>query len=149
MEIRVEENLTGRELREKILSQYGSRKELEAMAAKKDGAEARDDLAQLDLLEADPRRLSDHVKTTVVSKIKIADLERLTEQRLRLLHHLAKRGEPLSLRQLVEELGRDKKHLSNDLRVLEDLGILHVGTEGRMIRPHIQGNEIHITLEAS
>ena len=149
MEIRVEENRTGRELREKILSQYVSRKELEATAAKKEGAEARDDLAQLNLLDADPRRLSDHVKTTVASKIKIADLERLTEHRLRLLHHLAKRGEPLSLRQLVEELGRDKKHLSNDLRVLEDLGILHVGTQGRMLRPHIQGNEIHIILEAS
>lgn len=144
MEIRVQETLTGRRLRDKILAQYGTRDELERAAAKKDGSEAREDLAQLRLLDADPRRLSDTVTTTTVATLEPGDIRRLTPQRVRILEHLAKRKQPLSLTQLTHALKRDKKHLSEDLRILEGLGLLTISTEGRTLRPYLAGNEIRI-----
>lgn len=64
MEIQVEQNLTGRQLRDKILAKYGDVFALQA-AAKKDPI-ARDDLFTLRLCDEDPTRLKLDFKTTSV-----------------------------------------------------------------------------------
>lgn len=144
MEIRVEETLTGRNLRERILARYRSRQALEEAATGKGAQEAREDLAQLRLLDADPRRLTDIVQTTTVSTLSPEELARLTPQRIKILQYLANRKSVTNLTGLVSGLKRDKKHVSEDLRMLEKLGLLTIRTEGRNLRPELLGNEIRI-----
>lgn len=146
MEIRVEERLTGRQLRDRILTRYGSRAGLKRAAAKKQDAEAREDLFQLRLFDENPRRLRDRMSVTTVSTLEPADLARLTPERLRLVNHIAKLTRPANLSTLVEDLGRDKKNISEDLRILEELGLLTLSREGRDLRPHLLGTEIHIVV---
>ena len=145
MEIRVEETLTGKQLREKILAEYGSRERLVAAAGRPRGQEAREDLAQLELLDAEPRRLLDTVQTTTISRLAPGDLARITEKRIELYQFLARRKDQPNLTELSAKLGRDKKHISEDLRVLEELGFLRIDTQGKSLRPKILGNDVHIT----
>lgn len=144
MEIRVEERLTGRQLRDRILAKYGSRSNLDSLASKKGQTEARDDLFQLRLFEEDPRRLRQRMSLTTVSTLSPEDVARLTPERLRLVNYIAGQKTPANLSRIVEHLRRDKKNVSEDLRVHEELGIVSLTKQGRELRPQLLGNEIHI-----
>lgn len=144
MEIRVEERLTGRQLRSRILASYMTRARLEAAARRRGGAEARDALFNLRLLEEDPRRLDLATHVVTVHKLSGRDVERLTHARLRMWHQIAQSKEPLNLTALAQRLGRDKKNVSDDLRVLQNLGLVGLERKGRETHPVFKGNEIHI-----
>jgi predicted AAA+ superfamily ATPase len=148
MEIRVERRLTGREYREEILSRHGSRSELEARAEEGD-ARAQDDLLDLELLEEDPNRLEVEYEVETVAELDAGELARLTPERLRLLAALPSRSddETTNVTGLARELGRDKKNVSEDLQLLEDLGLLDLVPRGRekIVRP--PADEVHIVLE--
>lgn len=147
MEIHVEQRLTGRQLRDKILAKYGAVRALRA-AAKKD-AVARDDLFTLRLFEEDPHRLDVEFQTTAISKLRPEDLQRITPERIRLLTFLAHRPRPLNMARLTEALSRGKKNLSEDLHVLEELGILTLTRRGRDVLPTVVGNRIRLDLVES
>lgn len=149
MEIRVERRLTGREYRDEILTRYGSREELEERARGGD-ALARDDLADLRLLEETPERLDAEYEVETVAYLGGDDLARLTPTRLRLLATLQRSreaGDELNVTDLASELGRDKKNVSEDLHLLEDLGFLDLVERGREKVARPLGDEIHIVLD--
>lgn len=146
MEIQVEERLTGRQLRDRILARYGSREALENVARRKGENEAKDDLFHLRLFDEKPSRLLDRMAITTVSTLEPDDLGRLTPERLRLVNFIARQKRPVNLSQIVQGLRRDKKNVSEDLRVLEKLGILSLSKAGRDLRPQLLGNEIHIVV---
>jgi len=146
MEIRVEERTTGRQMRREILDRYGSRAALERRAASRSDPEAKDDLFELRMLDEDPTRLDLVVETTTIMELEPGDIGRLTPERIRLLDHLASEPQPPNLSQLSAALGRDKKNISIDLRVLEGLGLLSISKRGRDIQPRIRGNHIHLVV---
>jgi DNA-binding transcriptional ArsR family regulator len=148
MEIRVEERMKGRKMRAQILDRYGSRAKLERLAFRGDDPEARDALFELRLLDDDPSRLDSITTTTTILGLGPGDLARLTPERLRLLDHLAVQRKAPNLTRLSHDLGRDKKNLSQDLRVLEGLGLVTIGKRGRDLEPRIRGNHIHIVVGA-
>lgn len=148
MEVRVEERLTGRAWRDRILTNYRSRDRLEQAADEPENAQARQDLAMLRLLEERPTRLEETYQTELILLLDPADLDRISPQRIRLLAAVAESKEPLNLTRLTKLLGRDKKNVSQDLHVLASLGLLHLDRVGRDLRPRMHANEIRIVLGA-
>lgn len=145
MEIRIERRLTGQALREEILQRHGSRQALVDAAEAGDTA-ARSDLADLRLLEEDPRRLqADHHVESVLT-VAPEELDRLTPKRLALLEFLAEADRPYNVTELAGALGRDKKNVSEDLQILEDLGLVESVRRGREKLTKPRGNDIHIVL---
>lgn len=146
MEIRVEERLTGRELRDRILERHGSRERLEAQAARKRAHEAQEDLWMLRLLEREPSRLDEELRVTDIGSLSLRDLALLTPSRLRLLQKLAAARRAYNVTGLARALGRDKKNVSRDVGILADLGLVRVVRRGRESIPRPRGRDIHIVL---
>jgi hypothetical protein len=144
----VEERLTGRRWRQRILARYGSTAGVEAAAKIRDHVEARHDLATLRLLEERPGRLDETFRTELILQLDTEDLAQLTAERIRLLAAIAETDTPLNLSRLTQLVGRDKKNVSQDLHRLASLGLLHLERVGRELRPRIHANEIRIVLDA-
>lgn len=146
MEIYVEERLTGRALRDRILARYGSREALEDAAGEEGNHMAWDDLLTVETLEEEPRRLDAEMTVGTGTELTPAELDLLTPARLHLLHVLAEADEPRNVTQLADLVGRDKKNVSEDLAILEELGLVASERRGRekLCRP--RGNDIHIVL---
>lgn len=149
MEIRVEETLTGRAYLERILERYGSREALERAARRAGAHEARDDLLTVEVLEEEPGRLAATMTVSTVTTLSEADLERLTPKRLQTLDFLSRRGAPMNVSDLADALGRDKKNVSEDLQVLDELGLVDRVRRGREKLSRPLGNEIRIVLDAA
>ncbi|MDE1822202.1 MAG: hypothetical protein KGI98_15295 [Euryarchaeota archaeon] len=149
MEIRIERRLRGSELREEILARYGSLQQLTHVASRKGAFEAQNDLATLEEFEEDPARLTLPMVVTTVATLSAKDLERLTPERLRLLEVLASRRDTPSLTTLARRLHRDKKNVSEDLRLLARFKLVSIARRGkeRLARP--LGSEIHILLRGA
>lgn len=148
MEIRVEERVTGHQMRRNILRRYGSRARLEERVEGGDDPEAAVALVELRLFDEDPRRLDSSIETEAILELEPEDVARLTPERLRLLDHLAKQRKPPNLTQLCQDLGRDKKNVSKDLRILESLCLVSIEKNGRDLAPRIRGNHIAIVVDS-
>lgn len=146
MEITVEERMTGRRLRERILAKYGSREALERMALDPHAGEAHNDLADLQLLDEDPRRLDSEMRVASICIFDPDEIDELTPARLRLLDTLARSKRGLSVTQLAARAKRDKKNVSEDLKILCRLGLVEMQKRGREKIPRPLGNSIHIVL---
>lgn len=160
MEIRVEERLTGEALRDRILSRYGSRQALEEQAnqeADRDEAEggpdpaaadAQADLATLRTLEEDPDRLEARMRVARTALLEAEDLAKLTPARLQLLPVLAENREAgRNITELADHLDRDKKNVSEDVEVLQHLGLADARREGRSKIPFLPDAEIAIRID--
>lgn len=145
MEIRVKARLTGARLRQRILERWGSRQALEANAESGD-PEAGEDLFTLDRLEEDPERMDALHERTTITSLGPDGLARLTETRLDLLDHVAACEEPLNVSQLARETGRDKKNVSEDLELLETLGLIERIERGREKHVRLRGSRMSIEL---
>lgn len=137
--------MTGRAYRDRILARYGSRQALDDAADGGD-VEAWDDRLTLEILEDDPRRLGDDMTVTTIGTLTADELDLLTPTRMALLNFLATADEPHNVTELAEALGRDKKNVSEDLSILEDLGLVETRREGRERLSRPLGNDIHIVL---
>lgn len=118
------------------------------MAEDPDNHEARVDRMDLALLEEDPSRLDIEHTLGTVTVLTPEDLDLLTPARLRLLNFLATSDEALNVTQLADAVGRDKKNVSEDLSILEDLGLVAMVRKGREKFPRRRGTEIRIELGA-
>lgn len=145
MEIRVKTRMRGARLRERILERWGSRERLEEKAST-GSSEAREDLFTLDRLEEDPARLKAQHERTTVTSVAPNRLARLTETRLDLLDRIAASREPKNISQLARETRRDKKNVSEDAELLEELGLVERVEDGRAKRVRLRGSEISIEL---
>lgn len=146
MEIRVVERLSGRAWRDRILAHYGSRENLARLARRRKNPEAWNDLMDLRLLEERPERLDEEFRVTTIGVLSPEDLDRLTPQRLRLLSRIASSKRPLNITELARALRRDKKNVSEDVRVLEGLGLVETRREGREKIAETPGREVSIIL---
>lgn len=113
-----------------ILEKYGSVEEVPRRASRKRAYEAKDDLLDLRLLEKDPSRLQMPYRVLTVSRLTPEDVERLTRTRLRLLESLAAATEPLNVTELAARLGRGKRNVSDDVRILADVGLVRAIRRG-------------------
>lgn len=146
MEVRVEERVTGHQMKRNIVRRYGSRAKLEELVEGGDDPEAAVALVQLRLFDEDPRRLDSIIETETIRELEMEDIARLTPARLRLLDHLAKQRKPPNLTRLCERLNRDKKNLSEDLRLLASLGLVVIEKNGRDLAPRLSGNNVTIVV---
>lgn len=146
MEIRVTATMSGRRFRERILERWGSREALERKA-REGHAEAEEDRFMLDRLAEDPARLDAEHERTAVTFVGSDQLSRLTEKRLALLEAVGSAGEPLNVSELARRVGRDKKNVSEDLALLEELGLVERIEHGREKTVRIRGTRISIDLE--
>ena len=141
MEIRIKRSLTGRARRDRILAAYYDLAALES-AARQD-AEAADDLWFLDLIKDDPSRLDETFTLEDVFELESGDLSPLTPTRLRILDALRRLGES-DLNGLTAALHRDRKNVSEDVRLLESMGLVASRRDGKHKRIRIQGDRILI-----
>lgn len=146
MKIRIEEWMQGREFRDRILRQHGTRAKLER-AARRGDARAQSDLADLRLFDEDPRRLDIGWKLAEVFRLNARQVGRLTVERLKLLEAVKKHKRRLNLTGLCALLGRDKKNVSDDLRILASMGLLQIERHGRDAIPKAPAGEIHLVIE--
>lgn len=146
MEIRVEARMTGRQLRDRILRQYGSKEALVAAAGRKKNVLAREDLVDLELFEEDPRRLDMEMRIEDVMLLDREDIQQLTTERLRILEYLEKRRGLLNVSELASALRRNKANVSEDLRILGNLGLVRTQRRGREVLPEPYGTTITIRL---
>lgn len=149
MEIRIEEEMTGRERYDRIISKYGSRELLEALATEDAPAEVRDDLWTLELLEKDPSRLDSVFQIETIIGLEPDELQQFTGKRLELLETMAASDEPLNVTELAACVGRDKKNVSEDLKLLAELGLIDRERRGREKVAWPRANEIRIVLDPS
>lgn len=75
------------------------------------------------------------------------DLERLTPERLKLLERITGSKKQLNVTKLCKALRRDKKNISEALRILESLGLLKMEKVGREAIPRPPAGQIHIVLD--
>ncbi len=148
MEIRVEAHLTGRQLRDRILREYGSREALVTASKRKNNTVAQSDLVDIQLFEEDPRRLDLMMRIEEVMLLEKDDLQKLTPERLRILEHLGKLKRPLNVSKLAAAMGRNKANVSEDLQILGDLGLVLVRRRGREVLPELYGTTISLQLAA-
>lgn len=141
MEIRIRRAMTGRARRDQILARHGTRTRLER-AALHDAAAA-DDLWFMDLIDEDPSRLDDEFHTEDLFELESGDLSPLTPTRLRILSVLRQLGET-DLNGLTAALHRDRKNVSEDVRLLESMGLIASRRDGRHKRMNLHGDRIVI-----
>lgn len=146
MEISVEERLTGRELRDRILARYGSREALERRAQGEREVEARDDLFTLRLFDEDPSRLDANFTDVAVTRLDPAVLAELTPHRLALIDLVARHPEGIPVGAIARELGRTPQDVEADLALLAEWGFIDMGVGGGEPMPRPHGNVISITL---
>jgi len=73
----------------------------------------------------------------------------LTDKRLQIIQKLGEKKYE-SFTELVKDLGRDKKNVSEDLKALVETGIVDIEQEGRTKKPKFEFEKIEITpIEAS
>lgn len=144
MEIQVEEQQRGQDLFEEILARYGSESALRAAAARPDATEAREDLFTFELLKDNPKRLRAVWRTLDILQLEPAEIENLTEKRLILLDELQRSAMQSNVTGLAQEIGRDKKNVSRDLKALASLGLVKFHRRGREAIPLLAGNVIRI-----
>lgn len=143
MEIRVEERLTGEEVRSRLLEKYGSLARLTASAAKPQAYEAKDDLLEWKLLDnASRRRLT--FKVATVTTLRSTEVQRITPERLRVYQSLARARRPVNVTRLAKLLRRDKKNVSQDVEILRRMGLLRATQRGREKVVETRGNEIRV-----
>lgn len=129
-----------------ILAQYGSRQALERAAKDPRNALAQLHLVDLQHFEQDPRRLDLEQRTVTITILTPEELDLLSPARVRLLHALATAEEELNVTALAAAAGRDKKNVSEDLKVLVRLGLVRMVQRGREALPHPAGRRIEILL---
>ena len=144
MEIRIQRQLTGRQLRDSILATYGGA-EAVAKLAKKGDMEAKDALFNLKLFEEDPKRLKLAHKIEDVLVLDDADLSRLTGTRLHVLEVLRNLGEA-NVKQLTAALKRDAKNVSEDVACLMEYGLVTGHRQGKEKLLQASGNQIVIAV---
>lgn len=93
------------------------------------------------MFDEDPTRLD--LKTTIEDIIHVDanDLSQLTTARLQLVEVLKGLGE-VSLKELTEAAGRDKKNVSEDIRILESYGLVASHRHGKEKRISVNADEI-------
>lgn len=140
MQIRVRRTLKGHALQASIMKRHGTLEVLRKKAAKGDPF-AKDDLWNLGLFEEDPTRLE--LDTTIEDIIQVDehDLTKLTATRLQLVEVLKGLGE-VSVKELTAAVGRDKKNVSEDIRILERYGIVQSHRHGKEKRLMAVADEI-------
>lgn len=141
MEIRIQRRLTGRQWQAAALERHGGRRGLEVAA--RDDPDAADALWMLERFEEEPTRLEETFEEETVWVLDPEDLQRLTPARLLLLDVIA-RNPDCSLATLVQEVARDKKNVSDDIRFLESIGLVASKPDGRRKRMRLAGHEIRI-----
>lgn len=146
MEIRVEARMTGRQLRDRILHQYGSKEALVAAARRRKNTRARADLVDLEDFEEDPRRLDMDMRIEEVILLDKKDIQQLTTERLRILEFLGEHRGSLNVSKLATALRRNKANVSEDLRVLGGFGLVRTQRRGREVFPEPYGTTITIRL---
>lgn len=144
MEIRIQRQLTGRQLRESILAKYGDA-EAVAKLAKNGDMEAKDALFNLKLFEEDPRRLKVGFHLQDVFLLGEADLSKLTGTRLHVLEVLRGLGEA-NVKQLTAALRRDPKNVSKDVATLMEYGLVTGHRQGKQKLLQASGNQIVIAV---
>lgn len=144
MEIRIRRSLTGRQLRDQILSRYGSREAIEGKAKAGD-VDAQDGLWNLQLIEEDASRLDEVMEVEDLIVLEHNDLSKLTKTRLALLSVLREMGET-TLMELTEAVGRDQKNVSKDIAFLSAYGLVEAHRHGRHRHLSAAGNEIVVAV---
>lgn len=143
MEIRVEERLTGEEVRTNLRQKYGSLASRVAKAAERRAYEAKDDLLEWRLLEDAARRTSTF-KVATVTTLSPSAIQRITPERLRIYQSLARARKPVNVTRLARQLRRDKKNVSEDVEILRRMGLLRATSRGREKLVSTRGNEIRV-----
>lgn len=144
MEIRIQRQLTGRQLKDSILAKYGDA-EAVAKLAKKGDMDAKDALFNLKLFEEDPKRLKLAYKIEDVLVLDEADLSKLTGTRLHVLEVLRELGEA-NVKQLTAALKRDAKNVSEDVATLMEYGLVTGHRQGKEKLLQASGNQIVIAV---
>src|SRR5687768_17320415 len=88
MEIRVEQRMTGQEVLDSILKEYGTLEKLADLSGRSRNIEAQDALFTVGLLRASPQRLKTIWKTIDIGTLTTSHIEQLTPKRLLLLEHI-------------------------------------------------------------
>lgn len=148
LRIRTVKRQTGVELLDEVRQRHGSIEALKAHVEE----HPRDLLAELMLRDAQyllahPRARGREVRTGVTYvSWRPEDLEKLTPERIRLLHALRRRPAP-SIRALAQAAGRDYKNVFTDLQVLHSLGLVSLVQDARGARvPRVDFESIEILL---
>lgn len=144
MEIRIQRQLTGRQLKDSILAKYGTA-EAVAKFAKKGDMDAKDAVFNLKLFEEDPKRLKLAYKIEDVLVLDEADLSKLTGTRLHVLEVLRELGEA-NVKQLTAALKRDAKNVSEDVATLMEYGLVTGHRQGKEKLLQASGNQIVIAV---
>lgn len=144
MEIRLTRHMTLRQRIDELIGWYGSEANVLA-AAERGDPEAQAGLLDLALLHESPGQLDVEQKMEEILLLEPADLAKLTPARWALMEALGD-GPPLA--ELGRRLGRDKKNISDDVRILERMGLLRTRTEGRTKRVWLRGDEVILKLPA-
>ncbi len=88
----------------------------------------------------------DEVKDAEVSFASIEAVKKiLTLKRIQLLK-VIKRKHPKSLRELSRMLKRDIKNVAEDIKILEQVGLVSIEKEGKSFRPQVGFDEIGFRL---
>ncbi|MHB8586425.1 MAG: HVO_A0114 family putative DNA-binding protein [Thermoplasmatota archaeon] len=123
---------------EQIRHKYGSRSDLRKLVkAQPENTAAKIALSRWDDYEDSPT--DEPIKVTRELVIPDDAIDRLTQRRVRLLLALKRLKGPASVRELARALGRDVKHVSEDVIVLEELGLIHIDAHG-----HGRAHEIYL-----
>lgn len=147
LRIRTVKTQTGRDLLEEVRSNYGGLDGLRKHVEK----HPEDPLAELLLRDAEyfhshPEALGREVSSGVTYvSWKPEDVNKLTPERLRLLHEL-RRKPVASIKALAEAIGRDYKNVFNDLRTLQGLGLVSLAEKGGARVPRLDFEKIEILL---
>jgi DNA-binding transcriptional ArsR family regulator len=144
MEIRIQRQLTGRQLKDSILAKYDDAEAVAKLAMKGD-MEAKDALFNLKLFEEDPKRLKLAYKIEDVLVLDDADLSKLTGTRLHVLEVLRELGEA-NVKQLTAALKRDAKNVSEDVACLMEYGLVTGHRQGKEKLLQVSGNQIVIAV---
>lgn len=146
MEFTLNKKTTLRERRAQLLQWYGSEEGLRRAADEGD-IEAQDglvDLAIIKEVDEDPDVLD--AETTMEEDVEFddTDLAKLTPARWRLMEAIGEGGKTMA--ELGRELGRDKKNISDDIRILAGLGLVTAHRQGRVKRAWLRGDELRLRL---
>lgn len=147
LQIRTLKKQAGRELLEEVRAKYGGLDGLRAYVEKNpEDPMAEFTLRDAEYFEAHPEAGDREVATgTTRVSWRPEDVNKLTPERLRLLHAL-RRKSASSIKALAKAVGRDYKNVFNDLRTLERLGLVTLARDARGARvPRVDFERIEIS----
>lgn len=148
MKITIRERRTVGEILDQVQRRYGTRAKLRAYVK----AHPHDVMAKVALHDLEEYRTDDPGKVIQETReviIPESAIDQLTIQRLHLLLTLrGLHGSVRSIRALARTLNRDIKNVSEDVRVLRELGLIHVEHtgRGRASRISLPGDQIDLHL---